>query len=43
MKKLLLVPIMSLGLFSGITDDVSAAETKNHNQKSNSFYYHEYI
>ena len=28
MKKLLLAPIISLGLFSGITDDVSAAETK---------------
>ncbi|OMP28181.1 MULTISPECIES: hypothetical protein [Bacillus] len=35
MKKLLLVPIISLGLFSGITDDVSATETKNYNQNQN--------
>ncbi|WP_224929460.1 hypothetical protein [Bacillus safensis] len=31
-KKLLLVPVISLGLFSGITGGVSAAETENHSQ-----------
>ncbi|MCY7583457.1 hypothetical protein MH138_10045 [Bacillus safensis] len=31
-KKLLLVPVISLGLFSGITGSVSAAETENYNQ-----------
>ncbi|MGE7091109.1 hypothetical protein ACQKII_06525 [Lysinibacillus sp. NPDC048646] len=31
-KKLLLVPVISLGLFSGLTGGVSAAETENTNQ-----------
>ncbi|MFS0657093.1 hypothetical protein [Bacillus sp. 179-C3.3 HS] len=31
-KKLLLVPVISLGLFSGITGGVSAAEIENYNQ-----------
>ncbi|MCY7673191.1 hypothetical protein MH064_18075 [Bacillus altitudinis] len=31
-KKLLLVSVISLGLFSGITGNVSAAETENYNQ-----------
>ncbi|MDR4250536.1 hypothetical protein [Bacillus pumilus] len=31
-KKLLLVPVISLGLFSGITGGVSAAETENYSQ-----------
>ncbi|UPW82251.1 hypothetical protein [Lysinibacillus sp. Ag94] len=31
-KKLLLVPVISLGLFGGLTGGVSAAETENTNQ-----------